>query len=210
MRMKVWDVPMRLFHWFLAIAVTGALLTVALGEAWMHWHQRFGLTVVGLLAFRLVWGLCGPSEARFARFAPTPKRLIAQWHGRWQGAGHTPIGALSVLAMLGLFSFQAVTGLFSSDDVAFSGPWAGQVASEVSRTLSGWHRSTEEALYLLIGVHLLAIAAYQLRGKRLAGAMLHGRKTVPAVAEPPEPGSPVALIAALLTAGLAIWIASGL
>ena len=208
--MKVWDVPMRLFHWSLAIAVSGALLTVSLGEAWMHWHQRFGLAVVGLLGFRLVWGVCGPGEARFARFAPTPKRLAAQWRGQWQGAGHTPIGALSVLAMLGLFGFQAVTGLFSSDDVAFSGPWAAQVSSQVSRTLSGWHRSTEEALYLLIGVHLLAITAYQLRGKQLAGAMLHGRKMVPAAAEPTKPASRVALIAALLIAGLAIWIASGL
>lgn len=210
MQKKVWDVPMRLFHGLLAIAVPGSLLTVSLGEAWMHWHQRFGLTVVGLLAFRLVWGLCGPSEARFARFAPTPKRLIAQWHGRWHGAGHTPIGALSVLAMLGLFGFQAVTGLFSSDDVAFSGPWAAQVTSQVSRTLSGWHRSTEEALYLLIGIHLLAIAAYQLRGKQLAGAMLHGHKTVPDTAEPVKPASPVALVAALITAGLAVWIANGL
>lgn len=208
--MKVWDAPMRLFHWSLAIAVSGALLTVSLGEGWMIWHQRFGLAVVGLLGFRLVWGVCGPSEARFARFAPTPKRLAAQWRGQWQGAGHTPIGALSVLAMLGLFGFQAVTGLFSSDDVAFSGPWAAQVSSQVSRTLSGWHRSTEEALYLLIAVHLLAITAYQLRGKQLAGAMLHGRKTVPAAAEPTKPASRVALIAALLIAGLAIWIASGL
>lgn len=201
---------MRLFHWSLAIAVSGALLTVSFGEEWMHWHQRFGLAVVGLLGFRLVWGFCGPSEARFARFAPTPKRLAAQWHGRWQGAGHTPIGAVSVLAMLGLFGFQALTGLFSSDDVAFSGPWASAVSSQVSRTLSGWHRSTEEALYALIGIHLLAIAAYQLRGKQLAGAMLHGRKAVPDTVAPPKPANPVVLLAGLLTAGLAVWIASGL
>lgn len=207
---KVWDIPTRLFHWLLAIAVAGALLTVSLGEAWMLWHQRFGLTVVGLLGFRLVWGICGPSEARFASFAPTPKRLAAQWHGRWQGAGHTPMGALSVLAMLGLFAFQSLTGLFATDDVAFSGPWAGEISSQLSRMLSRWHRSTEEALYLLIGVHLLAIAAYQLRGRKLIGAMVHGRKTVPEAAEPPEPARPSALVIALLVAALAVWVASGL
>ncbi|SDT14520.1 Cytochrome b [Halopseudomonas xinjiangensis] len=210
MRIKVWDFPTRLFHWLLVLAVAGALLTVSLGEAWMLWHQRLGLAVVGLLGFRLVWGFCGPSAARFSSFVPTPHRLVAQWHGQWQGPGHTPVGALSVLAMLGLFGFQAVTGLFSSDDVAFSGPWAGEVSSQLSRTLSGWHRSTEEALYLLIGVHLLAIAAYQWRGKQLVGAMLHGRKPVPAAVEPPKPARPMVLVAALVTAGLAIWVASGL
>ncbi len=210
MRIKVWDVPTRVFHWLLAIAVTGALLSVSLGGEWMLWHQRFGLAVVGLLGFRLVWGICGPSEARFARFAPTPKRLAAQWRGHWQGSGHTPIGALSVLAMLGLFTFQALTGLFATDDVAFSGPWAGEISSQLSRLLSRWHRSTEEALYLLIGVHLLAIVAYQLRGKQLVGAMVHGRKTVPEAAESPAPARPSALVIAVLVAALTVWVASGL
>ena len=176
----------------------------------MQWHHRCGVAVIGLLAFRLAWGLCGSTYARFERFAPTPRRLAAQWRGQWQGAGHTPIGALSVLAMLGLFTLQAVTGLFSSDDVSFSGPWAGHVPAQFSRLASSWHRSTEELLYGLIGLHLLAITAYQLRGKRLLGAMVHGRKTVPATAEPPISAHPAAVVASLVAAGLAIWLASGL
>jgi cytochrome b len=206
---KVWDVPTRLFHWLLALAVTGALITVNLGEAWMHWHQRFGLAVIGLLGFRLVWGICGPSEARFIRFIATPQRLAAQWRGDWHGVGHTPLGSLSVLAMLALFTFQSVTGLFATDDVAVSGPWANAVSSQLSRLSSRWHRLTEELLWVLIGVHLLAIAWHQLRGKRLVGAMLHGRKMASDAAAQPRPARRGALVAAVAVAVLAVWLAKG-
>ena len=210
MRVKVWDVPLRLFHWLLVIAVTGSLASATLGEAWMHWHQRFGLAVIGMLGFRLAWGLRGSGEARFASFLPTPERLMAQYNGRWRGAGHTPLGALSVLAMLGLFGFQAITGLFATDDVSFSGPWANAVSSELSRLLSSWHRSTEEWLYALIAVHLLAIAVYQVRGRKLLGAMIHGRKEVTDDVERPRPAGKLALFGALIVAALAVWLASGL
>lgn len=209
MAIKVWDIPTRLFHWLLALAVTGALITVNLGEAWMHWHQRFGLAVIGLLGFRLVWGICGPSEARFIRFIATPQRLAAQWRGDWHGVGHTPLGSLSVLAMLALFTFQSVTGLFATDDVAVSGPWANAVSSQLSRLSSRWHRLTEELLWVLIGVHLLAIAWHQLRGKRLVRAMLHGRKMASDPAAQPRPARRGALVVAVAVAVLAVWLAKG-
>lgn len=207
MHIKVWDLPLRLFHWLLVVAIAGALVTVNLGDGWMRWHQRFGLAVVGLMTFRLVWGFCGSTHARFASFFPIPVRLIRHWRGQWHQPGHTPIGALSVLAMLSLFSFQALTGLFATDDVSFSGPWAGEVASSISRTLSGWHRATEELVYALVGVHLLAIAVHRLRGKRLIGAMLHGCKEADQRASRPEPASHSALAIALVLAVLAVGLA---
>ncbi len=60
---RVWDLPLRLFHWLLLIAVAGALISVQLKA--MDWHGRFGLAVLGLLTFRLVWGLVGSTHARF-------------------------------------------------------------------------------------------------------------------------------------------------
>ncbi|WVM91623.1 cytochrome b/b6 domain-containing protein [Halopseudomonas pachastrellae] len=116
MKTLVWDLPLRLFHWLLALSVTGALVTISLGGNWMVWHERCGLAVIGLLAFRLVWGLCGSTHSRFASFFPTPARLKAYISGNWQHQGHNPIGAFSVFALLGLMAFQAVTGLFSNDD----------------------------------------------------------------------------------------------
>lgn len=209
MQMKVWDLPLRLFHWMLAIAVTGALVTVSLGGNWMLWHERFGLAVLGLLVFRLVWGFIGSTHARFVSFFPTPGRLLAHFRGRWHGPGHTPLGALSVLAMLALFGFQAVSGLFATDDIAFSGPLARQVSSAVSSDMSRWHRWTEELIYLLIALHLAAILIYRLRGKRLVAAMLHGRKEADAKAGAVKGGGWLALGVALVIAVAAVYAASG-
>ncbi len=209
MHMKVWDLPLRLFHWLLVIAVAGALVTVALGGNWMLWHERFGLAVVGLVAFRLVWGVIGSTHARFVSFFPTPGRLVDHFRGRWHGPGHTPLGALSVMAMLMLFGFQAVSGLFATDDIAFSGPLARQVSSALSSELSRWHRWTEELIYLLIALHLLAIAYYRLRGKPLVAAMIHGRKPADDKASPTRGGSWVMLLIALILAGAAVYLASG-
>jgi cytochrome b len=209
MHIKVWDLPLRLFHWLLVIAVGGALVTVNLGGNWMIWHGRFGLAVVGLLAFRLVWGLVGSTHARFASFFPTPQRLMEQVRGQWHRPGHTPLGALSVFAMLLLFGFQAVSGLFATDDIAFSGPLARQVSSALSSDMSRWHRWTEELLYLLIALHLLAIIFYRLRGKALVAAMIHGRKHADAQTPPASGGGWIMLILALAVAAAAVYLASG-
>lgn len=210
MQVTVWDLPLRLFHWLLALCVTGALVTVSLGGNWMVWHERCGMAVLGLLTFRLVWGMVGGTYARFGSFFPTPKRVMQYLRGNWQGLGHNPLGAFSVFAMLGLFSFQALTGLFSNDDVAFYGPLTRLVSSDVSALVSSWHRSTEELIYIVIGLHILAIVVYRLRGKKLVGAMLHGRKTVHQMKEPEnESAGALALSVALIIAIGMVWLAWG-
>ena len=210
MQIVVWDLPLRLFHWLLALCVTGALVTVSLGGNWMVWHERFGLSVLGLLTFRLVWGLVGGTYARFSNFFPTPSRVSQSLRGQWQELGHNPLGAFSVFAMLGLFAFQALTGLFSSDDVAFYGPLTRLVDSDVISLLSGWHRSTEELIYVVIGLHILAIVVYRLRGKKLVGAMLHGRKTLTQQPQTEvESGGGLALSIALIIAIGMVWLAWG-
>ena len=201
MQIVVWDLPLRLFHWLLALCVTGALVTVSLGGNWMVWHERFGLSVLGLLTFRLVWGLVGGTYARFSNFFPTPSRVSQYLRGQWQELGHNPLGAFSVFAMLGLFAFQALTGLFSSDDVAFYGPLTRLVDSDVISLLSGWHRSTEELIYVVV---------YRLRGKKLVGAMLHGRKTLTQQPQTEvESGGGLALSIALIIAIGMVWLAWG-
>lgn len=210
MKTLVWDLPLRLFHWLLALSVTGALVTISLGGNWMVWHERCGLAVIGLLAFRLVWGLCGSTHSRFASFFPTPARLKAYLGGQWQHQGHNPIGAFSVFALLGLMAFQAVTGLFSNDDVAFYGPLSRLVSSDTGSLLSGWHRSTEELIYALLALHILAIILYRVRGKNLVAPMVHGKAEVPAnQADPVKGGGWIALVIALVIAGAALWFATG-
>ena len=209
MRITVWDLPLRLFHWLLVLAVAGALVTINLGMSWIEWHGRFGLAVVGLIAFRLAWGVLGSTHSRFCSFAPTPGAIRRYLRGQWQQPGHNPLGALSVYALLALFGFQAVSGLFTTDEIAFSGPLTRAVSSDMVNTLSRLHRQTELWLYGLLGLHILAIVVYRLRGKHLLGPMIHGQLKVTAPADQPRGGGLLAFIVALVIAAAAVWLANG-
>ena len=68
-RFLLWDLPTRIFHWALALCVVGSFVSVKIGGNAMDWHGRFGVTVVGLLAFRLVWGFVGSTYARFTHWS---------------------------------------------------------------------------------------------------------------------------------------------
>ena len=103
---KVWDLPTRIFHWLLAILVVAAFVTGWLGGNLIEWHGRAGIAITGLLAFRLVWGFIGSTYARFADFVPGPAHIWAHIRGEWNGLGHNPFGALSVLALLGILIFR--------------------------------------------------------------------------------------------------------
>lgn len=208
---RLWDLPTRLFHWLLVVAVVGAVVSVKLGAGWMTWHERFGLAVVGLLSFRLVWGIVGSTYARFGQFVSGPGAIIRYLQGQWQGAGHNPLGAWSVLLLLGLFGFQAVTGLFANDEIAFNGPLYLLVSSGWSDTLSSWHRLTEWALYIVVAVHVLAVMFYTLvRKDNLLKPMITGRKRVgnPELTDA-RGGGWLAFAVALAVAAAVVWMASG-
>jgi cytochrome b len=152
----------------------------------------------------------GSTYARFAQFAPTPGRLLAYLRGQWQGAGHNPLGALSVFALLGYLTWQAVSGLFSNDDIAFKGPLASLVSSATSTSLSGLHRQGLWIILGLVALHVTAIAVYALRGKNLVKPMVLGWKDTddPGI-RPATGGRPLALLLALAFAALAVWVADG-
>jgi len=178
-RIVLWDLPLRVFHWSLVIAVTAAIVSGELGGAWMPWHGRAGLLIVGLLVFRLVWGVLGSATSRFTSFAPSPGRLVAYLRGRWRGVGHNPLGALSVFALLGLLLAQVATGLFGNDDIAFAGPLNHLVADSSGSRVTGWHRLLADGLFVLIALHLAAIAFHVLvKRHRLIRPMITGRLDV--------------------------------
>jgi len=177
---RVWDLPLRIFHWSLVVAIVAAYLTSQLGGEWMRWHGRIGSFVLGLLVFRLVWGFIGTPPARFASFVPTPRRVIAYLQGRWPGVGHNPLGALSVIALLTLVAAQVVTGLFSNDDIAFAGPWSSWIGKSASERLTGRHQQLFNVLAGFILLHLSAIVFYRVvRRTNLVAAMITGNKSVP-------------------------------
>ena len=202
--MRVWDLPTRLFHWGLAISLTGSIITIKTGHT--DWHFRFGYLIVTLLLFRLVWGFTGPRYARFSSFPPSLAAAWAYVRGRAPSTpGHSPLAALSVYALLASCTFQVVSGLFSNDGIIWDGPLRKWVTGSTSDTITSLHLANRFVLMALIALHLLAIAWYRLvRGKRLVWPMISGDSAeAPANAEPAQDHSAVRLRA------LAIFLASG-
>ena len=211
-RIKLWDLPTRVFHWLLVIAVGAALITGNVGGAAIEWHGRIGLSIVGLIVFRVVWGLIGSSHARFASFLPTPASITAYLRGQWRGIGHNPLGALSVFALLALIALQLCTGLFGNDDIAFNGPLFALISKDLSDRLTGIHEITSNALLALIVVHLAAIAFYaHVKKDNLVKPMVTGYKDLaPGEAgEAATGGGLVAFVVALAVAFAAVYAASG-
>lgn len=210
---RIWDLPTRLFHWLLAAAVIALVITAKVGGSAMNWHFRLGYAVFALLIFRLVWGFVGGHWSRFATFFPTPARLARFFSGRATAAdtaGHNPLGALSVLALLLVLAAQVGTGLFSDDEIAFAGPLTALVSGDTVWTLTSWHKSWGQ--YLVIGLavlHVLAIAVYLLRRNNLVRPMVLGDKQLgePVNASRDNAGTRLlALVVLALSAGLVWWV----
>lgn len=181
----VWDIFVRVFHWGLVGAVIMAFYTMETSGAPFLFpievHAQAGYAVLGLLAFRWLWGLVGSYHARFHTFLLGPsdsfgyaKGLIKRSPSPY--AGHNPLGGWMVIVMLLSLTFQAVSGLFLSDDIFFQGPLHGLFGGEVSKTLISWHRLNSNLLIVLIGLHLGAIVVHRLMGEKLVKAMVTGVK----------------------------------
>lgn len=176
-RIQVWDWPVRIFHWLLVVLVGAAIGTALVGGNAMDLHGRLGIAVCGLLGFRIVWGVIGTRTARFTHFVRGPAALRDYLQGRWQGIGHNPLGALSVLMLLGLFGFQAVSGLFSNDDIAFSGPLRTLVDKASSDYITGIHHDMLWWMAALLALHIGAVLYYRMLKKEdLLGPMVRGWK----------------------------------
>lgn len=179
-RIRVWDLPTRLFHWGLLGCVVGLVVTAYLGGNAMSWHFRFGYTMATLLAFRLVWGFVGGRWSRFSSFIYSPQRLVTYLKGPAvpeQTIGHSPIGALSVFALLGFLIAQVATGMLSDDEIAFAGPLARFVSNATVGLATGYHTQVGKFVLLaLVVLHIGATVYYQRRQHRLIDAMIHGDK----------------------------------
>jgi cytochrome b len=210
MKVKVWDLPLRLFHWLLVAAVVTAFVSAKIGGNAMVWHGRAGLAVIGLLAFRIVWGFVGSTYARFVNFLAGPATIRAYLTGEWEALGHNPLGALSVLAFLALLAAQTITGLFANDDISYQGHLYPLAGADLSGQLTALHKLFEPALIVLVVLHLAAIAFYlRVKKRNLVKPMITGWKEITEPVEPPRGGGVVAfLIAAAVGLGTA-YAASG-
>ena len=210
MKVRIWDLPVRLFHWTLVVLVSISLYTgIKGGFTEMDFHMLSGYSILTLIGFRITWGFLGSKHARFSEFVtlrnviPYARKIMHRSVD--ETLGHNPLGALSIIAMLLVLGVQAITGLFANDDIMLEGPLTHLVSDEVSNRLTGVHHLNAKLIYLLVGLPLTAIAFYELyRGERLILPMLTGKKrTVTPAHEQPRVLREIvtALILLAITAG---------
>jgi cytochrome b len=182
-KIRVWDLPTRLFHWGLALCVTALAITGTVGGEWMVWHFRFGYCVLTLLIFRSLWGFAGGHWSLWSAFRLRPSDLLACLRRPSETAqpGHSTLGSLSTLALLVVLSLQAASGLISDDEIATAGPFVPWVSSSLSAMATHWHTETGKlTLLFLVVLHVLAIWFYRrFKQIRLTQAMLTGDQVFP-------------------------------
>ncbi|MFV3075661.1 cytochrome b/b6 domain-containing protein [Niveispirillum fermenti] len=208
----VWDLPTRLFHWLLVLCIAGAWITGEEGA--FDWHMRFGYAVLALVLFRLIWGLVGSQTARFASFVRGPSAIMGHLRelrapGRLPPhAGHNPLGALSVLALLAVVAVQAGSGLFTSDGILTDGPLVPYVTGSVSSLMRTIHMTNFDILLIIVGLHVAAILLYALwKRLDLVRPMVTGRMNLPGNIPAPRI---VSLVRAALVAAISITAIWGL
>jgi cytochrome b len=211
---RVWDLPTRLFHWALAACVIGLIITANVGGNWMEWHGRLGYTVLSLLLFRIVWGFVGGHWSRFGSFLYGPGTMLAYLRGDARPehqVGHNPLGMLSVFALITILLLQVSTGLFSDDEIAFTGPLVSLVSGETVSQATSYHKSVGKLILIgLVLLHVLAILFYKwVKKDNLVRPMVLGDKQVP-VAVPSARDTASSRVLALgvwaLCAGVVYWI----
>ncbi|WP_108812341.1 cytochrome b/b6 domain-containing protein [Sphingorhabdus sp. Alg231-15] len=206
----VWDWTIRLFHWLIVLLIP--LLWWTAEEGMMDWHRRLGLTMFGLVLFRLVWGIAGSWTARFLpmirRLRSLPayvSNLIARRNR--PSFGHSPIGTLAVFALLTALCIQVGTGLFSIDvDGLESGPLAILISFKTGREIADFHELNFDILVVLIALHIIAIAIYRFVFKdNLIRPMVTGRRgdVEPVSAVKVQP---VALIASFAVVAASLYL----
>jgi cytochrome b len=183
---RIWDLPTRLVHWALAGCVLFSIVTAKIGGNAMQWHLLSGYTIAALLAFRMLWGFVGGRWSRFASFVYAPSALLRYLRGSSRAdehhdVGHSPLGALSVFAMLGLLLLQVGSGLFADDEIATTGPLARFVSGAASSLLTGYHKNVGQwVLVVLLLLHVGAVLYYLLKRRRnLIAPMWDGDKRLP-------------------------------
>ncbi len=219
---RVWDAPTRAFHWLLVAAVLVAGVTGFLGGMTrLGLHLIAGIAVVALVGFRVVWGLCGPTYARFGGFVFSPRVVLAHVRELRVGQvhrhlGHNPLGALMVFGLLAVLLAMVLTGVIALGGVFKQGPLGAFIGFAVGWQWLGLHQALAWLLLVMVGAHLAGVAFETRRAREnLVAAMVTGVKSAdpPAVETPPRRGRPI--VAGVTAIGLAsgvtwgvVWLAS--
>ena len=181
---KVWDLFIRLNHWLIVGLVVSAWLSSRYGDAEYQWHTLNGYAIFVLVITRIIWGVVGSTTARFSHFIRSPIQSIlylkSLFSPRYTSSlGHNPAGGWMVVLLLLALLMQAVTGMFSSDDISVEGPFAFYVSEDWVERLSGLHRLLFNVIIALVVLHVVAVLYHQvIKKEALIQAMFSGKKVI--------------------------------
>lgn len=180
----MWDLPVRLFHWSFVACFAISWVSGQLENRDVHYAS--GMTLFGLVIFRLLWGLVGSPTARFAHFLRWPNAAIvylrqAFGHRRPSYSfGHNAAGGLVVAGLVVLIGLQTLSGMASTDDIIFEGPLYGRLPEWLAGPLEAIHEPLANVLLALALLHILVILAYLVvKRENLVRAMIAGRARLP-------------------------------
>ena len=157
---KVWDLSLRVFHFILIILIIGSYISAKLDM--LNIHQYFGVSILGLIFFRILWGFVGSYYSKFESFNISIKGALTQFSKKNQNKSiRTPLGSFSTLTFIIVLIGLSISGLFSSDDVLYDAPLA-HLASNYVYLWTDIHNLLHFFLYFLVGTHILAILYYQI------------------------------------------------
>ncbi len=211
---KVWDLPVRIFHWALVMCIIGANVSYQAGIEYFKYHLWSGYTVVILVSFRILWGLVGTYHARFWNFIRGPIPTLRYGFDLLRGkdahyAGHNPLGAIMVVVLLLGLLTQGITGLFGNDEILNFGPLYGYISNELSLQLTSLHRNLFYWIMGAVVLHIVAVVAHRVfKGENLVHAMFTGRKPADAVKPEEEIKSSrlwLALVVLAIVIGVLAW-----
>jgi cytochrome b len=181
-KVRIWDTPVRLFHWSLAALVAVSFVSIKVGGNYVQWHFYSGYAILTLMLWRILWGFFGSRYSRFAAFPPSIAGALDYLRGRTTGLGlgHSPLAAWSVYGLLAVLTGQAIGGLFANDDIASEGPMAKFISKALSDQITSLHHLNERVIISLVVLHIAAIFYYIIRkNNNLIGPMIAGDKELP-------------------------------
>jgi len=210
---SIWDLPVRIFHWLLVILFVAAYATHVLGTNYFIYHLWSGYAILVLVSFRILWGFVGTYHARFSSFVRNPitttKYALSIFKKTDKHyAGHNPLGALMVVILLPAILVQAITGLFTNDEIFNLGPLYAYVSDELSLSLTSLHR---QLFYWILGAILLHIAAVLfhqfLKRDKIISAMFTGKKIAKGLENEKSISSSKLWLAIILLVALSVILA---
>lgn len=181
-KVKVWDPLTRVFHWSLAGLFVFLIVSGDLGDDLMQWHFFAGYLLSGLILFRVLWGFFGPEPVRFSSFVRGPASTLRYLKQQLRGTpdhyySHNPLGGWMVIMLLLLLAVQAASGLMTSDDILWDGPFYAAVSEQTASLAGAVHHKLQGLLQLLVILHICAVIYHKVRYKEaLVPAMIHGYK----------------------------------